>query len=668
MSIGKAERQRYIAERITTDWGWSEKFEKLPGGYAYNDMKNACMRAFGRDEVPNNPMTYMRDIDELHERALLPQVGELSEAQELLAPERFPEWRAKFFRVPDTGEPFQTPDFQHAIFWVMHAATFKVALPQWVIDLLDELDPKHPFPEDINELLTGEQKMLMSFILLMAPRHGKTELGVHFMLHTHALDPNKRIMFGNGTQKKSEGFIDNAVMTMMEGDDPISEEFVKMYGPFKSDNRAWSKQGYVLAGREYATKAFSMQPFGISGNIRSFDSDIIIPDDLQSLQRARSETVTEEDYSWYTTELMLRREYSTAIVNLGSHVAVQTGDLFTRIENNLEKLNIGRQRVIMKKIPAHFYDKCDVVNDPEHTKCVLWPELRDYGFLEAQRLTMDDDAMFEAVYNQIPQQKKMMYFPSVLMRSDYINVKFDDQANITPPPPHEPEPGVLDHTRSWRDDVACCNHPVMTAMGFDPAASEQRGASFSALVIMGGCVRCGRRYLIDYWKDRQSPELHPITIGQFAAEYKNLSMINIEINAYQRSLSRDPRMELLEQQGSFAIKEWNTDERKHDPQLGIPAAARHVKGGMLSVPFRTIGDQEFAETLLKEFIRWPQKPNDIIMAFWLADIAMRELIEDARYVNAEVMPGTEKWMSEWHQEQTYEVDLSLPFEQPNVHI
>ena len=581
--ISKVDRLRYIEDRITTDWGWSKDYVKGPGGHSYRDMMMACQRAFGRDNVPNNPMTYMRDVDTLRRKAELPDEEDLSEAQELLLPENFPEWRAKFFHVPSSGEPFQTPRFQHAIFWVMHAATFKKALPEWVIEYLDEIDPRHPFPENINELITGEDPHFLSFLLLLAPRHGKTELVVHFILHTFALDPNRRIMFGNGTQKKSEGFIDNAIMSMMEGDDAISEEFVRMYGPFKADNRPWSKMGFTLAGRSIMNKMFSMQPFGLSGNIRSFDADSIIGDDLADLQRSRSETTTDSDYGWVTTELMMRREWNTSLILTGSHVAVDTGDLFMRLLNNIEKLNVGRSRFIVKTIPAHFYDKCDVVNDPDHERCVLWPEGgRDYAFLEAKRAELDDDSMFEAVFNQIPQQRKMMYFQANQMRGDYVNVPFDEAANITPAPPSEPEPGVLDHARSWHDAVRCCGVDTILAAGFDPAASEMRGASFSALVMMAGCVKCGRRYVVDYWKDRQSPELHPITIAEFAATYPNLAMLNIEINAYQRSLSRDPRMEQLEARSRFIIKEWNTDERKHDPQVGIPAAALEaVRGNLL---------------------------------------------------------------------------------------
>ena len=658
-ALSVADRREYIDSRINNDWGWVN-YEKGPKGWSYRDMLAALQRAHGRENVPKNPMTIKRDIDLLRKKAEIPDEEEISEARALLAPERFPEWRAKFFRVPETGEPFQTPPFQHAIFWVMHAAAFKVPLPQWVIDLLDDLDPKHPFPPDLNALLTGEEKALVSFMLLMAPRHGKTELDIHFMLHTFALDPNKRIMFGNGTQKKSEGFIDNALMSFLEGNDPQAEEFIDMYGPFKHDHRAWSKQGFVLAGREHATKSYSMQPFGISGNIRSFDMDIGIGDDLADLKRSRSETVTEEDYTWITTEFFLRREWQSIIVLLGSHVAVQTGDLFTKLLNNVDKLNVGQQRFIVKAIPAHFYDRCNPTDDPNHEKCVLWPEVRGYDFLEAQRAALDDDAMFEAVYNQVPQSQSMMHFPAQTLRAKFI-LPDADADGVHPPPKlddTEGVVGVLDYSRSWKETpVTCCGKHTAVGMGFDPAASERKGASFSAVRVNSICLRCGRRYAIDYHHERLSPEQHPALLEPYFDTYRP-EIMTFEINAYQKALARDPRIMAMQEKYKFEIKEYTTLERKHDPDFGIPQHGRHFKSGMYSIPYATITDQEYAEPLLKSYIRWPQKPNDDIMADWLCDLGLREILENSRYMTADVMPGTERWRSEWHDEQTIEFDLS----------
>jgi len=252
----------------------------------------------------------------------------------------------------------------------------------------------------------------------------------------------------------------------------------------------------------------------------------------------------------------------------------------------------------------------------------------------------------------------MEHFPKTNMRTTYINVPFVDGETKPPKPVDGGILGVLDESRSWYDVPTCCNLPTMVALGFDPAASEARGSSFSALSVRAGCIKCGRRFAVDYWKDRQSPEMNPDTIGEYTNAYPQISVVNIEINAYQKSLSRDPRMQELEAKGTFIIKEWNTDEKKHDPRMGIPVLGRVVKSGMYSIPYRTVADQEMAETVIKEMLRWPQKPNDFVMADWLAELALDELIEDAKHIDNQLMPGAERWTSVWHEEQTYEIDLA----------
>ena len=650
--LSKAERRRYISERINTDWGWVD-YEKGPNGYSYRDITNALTKAFG-SQRGFNPMTIKRDIESLREEAntIAPEV--LSEAQLMLAPDRFPEWRKKL-----RGDGYETPKYQLALFLFLRCLAHKEAVPQWVLDYFDELDPIRPFPPNLNELIVNQEKLL-SFAFLLAPRHGKTDDLQDFIIHEHCEDPNIKILYGNGTIHKTQSFTANYFMPVLEHHEWLNE----MYGPFKSDDRQWSKSGYVLAKRTGFHKSSSLQPFGISGSVLSLDADLILADDISDLRRALSEKTTDDDFDWLTTQLMTRREPHTAFAYVGSHVAVETGDLFERLESKKDELNTGDHILIIKKIPAHDYLKCDLKNDPEHTKCVLWPTKRPYSFLEAMRGLMGDDAMFEAVYNQVPRQRKMMHFPADVLRSPYPHLELPEGATVTPPPSKDGEVGVLDYQRSWRQlPIYCCKKETAVGLGFDPAASESKGASFTALAVIAACTRCGRRYWVDYQQERMSPEGHPEFIEQFVREYPQIEVATIEVNAYQKSLARDPRVDDLQNKYKFYVKEWTTDERKHDPDFGIPQYGRHYKSGMVSIPFSTIYDQEFAEPLIKTFIRWPQKPNDLVMAGWLADRGLEEIIESTRYSVPERMAGTDQWRTQWHDENTFEVDLSDVFDE-----
>ena len=223
--------------------------------------------------------------------------------------------------------------------------------------------------------------------------------------------------------------------------------------------------------------------------------------------------------------------------------------------------------------------------------------------------------------------------------------------------------GVLDFTREWKEVPTCClNMKVLVAMGFDPAYSKKKTAAFSAISVKGACPYCGRRYLIDYWEGRESAEQHPTTIGTFTLAYPDISEVRIESVAAQKALITDPRLVQLAHDHNFEITEWQTDERKWDPVLGIPQSARHVKNGMYSVPYKTVADQDYAERILKQLIRWPKRPNDWVMADWFAEISLVQMIEDFRYVGSELMLGEDPFRSEWHDEQVTEFDMQADFD------
>ena len=52
----------------------------------------------------------------------------------------------------------------------------------------------------------------------------------------------------------------------------------------------------------------------------------------------------------------------------------------------------------------------------------------------------------------------------------------------------------------------------------------------------------------------------------FLRDYPDISVVNIEINAYQKALARHERVVGFEIKYKVRINEWNTDSRKDDPR------------------------------------------------------------------------------------------------------
>lgn len=591
---------------------------------------------------PPSTATISRDQNWLRDRTKA--LAQDPDLERLLLPENFPELRGKYFS--SQAGPYLTPKHQHAWYHCLYSLVFKTALPDWVVEFME-------LPEDVNDSIESREQ-LITMIVLAPPRHGKSDLILHGIMVILMIDANKRIIYCSGIKTTSQ---DNMGMVMEEFEQ--NEALIEDFGPFKDDNKMWSYQkGFQLAKRTIPQKTSSIYPIGKGSNVLSKDADLIIVDDPQDLDDAESETTTARDYKWFRSNLLTRRESHTPVFAVGSFQPSETGDMWTNVIENISDYDgVENVKIYVSQFRAHYYEKCDPVNDPAHEKCVLWHDKCPYWFLEAQRVSLGD-LMFEVCYNQDMRKGRTIYFDPEVIRGEYYE----------PPPPnqgaHVPVPypydgGILDRSRPSRvvPDYHCApNSPLLVTLGVDPAASTRIGASFTAIVALAGCRHCGRRFLIDAHQVRQSPERHPALIMQFVESYAP-RRVRIENNAFQKALARDPR--LTEQQSihGFTIDEWRTDERKNDPQLGIPTVNHMIMEGRFSVPYKYPEDQQDMEEFLKSLILWPKKPNDMPMALWLAELSMRDLMYELEHTGPLLLPGYED-MPEYLIDQVYDVNMN----------
>ena len=551
------------------------------------------------------------------------------EAMRLLAPENFPEFRT-LFPAPN-GSPYQCNKTQHALHWIIYSLTRKVDLPQWVIDHFE-------LPADVNEDIV-ERNKLLTFVLLLAPRMGKSMTVVHSLVNLICEFPDVRIIYCQGivsTSQKAMG----VVMTEFERNDRLKE----LYGPFQADDRPWShKDGFEVARRTLAAITPTMMPAGINSNVRSLDADIIVIDDPQDMERAESERTTEKDYAKLTTEFMTRREPHTPVLMIGSHLPTLHGDVFSQLEDNLEDLQTEGQTILLRKRPAHNLDKCEP-DTPNHVhiECLEWPEMRDWNFLESQRALLGEE-LFEAVYQQEARIPGSRPFPPEIVKTE------------------REEGGILDPTRSWKEQSPrCprCEGKLYTTLGFDPAAGEGKKASYSALAVLEGCSNCRTLYLVDYWAKRQSPELHAGTIASFAKSF-DVTHVRVEVNAYQKALARDDTLREAAREQNFVIDEWMTDDRKNSPEFGIPNLSRWMRDGLFSVPAKTFQDRQYGKELERALIRYPLKPNDLPMALWLAAGMMWEVWSLYAKMEPTYLPGRENRVPAYLIENPNRINLAL---------
>ena len=301
---------------------------------------------------------------------------------------------------------------------------------------------------------------------------------------------------------------------------------------------------------------------------------------------------------------MTRREPHTPVLMVGSHLPVEFGDVFTQIEENLEDIRTEGQDIYINKRKAHDDENCLVYEGKatEHHGCLEWPEYRDWNFLMAQKALLGEE-MYEAVYQQDARLSGTKPFPPEVVKGEFGQI----------------DGGIRDATRSWKiklKNCAQCGGDLYTCIGFDPARGKSKGASYTAIAVVQGCIKCLTFYLIDWYAQRISSDYHADTAISFVKSFKP-HMLRVEINAYQEALARNKDLYDFCQRNSCVIDEWETDDRKNTPELGIPMMAKSFRTNHFSMPYQTDVDIAYAREVEKAFIRYPKKPNDVPMAVWL---------------------------------------------------
>lgn len=241
-------------------------------GLSIRDISWEIRNHFGLDK-PVSPATIHRDLAAARKGAGPNRYSE--EALDLLKPQNFPKFR-QLFKAPGGGQ-YETNKTHHGLYWILYALTRKVDLPDWVIEHFS-------LPANVNDDIV-EQEKLLTFILLVAPRHGKTMTMVHGLIALIAEFPDVAIIYSQGIQSTTTDIM-KLIMLEME----TNEKLIELFGPFQDDDRMWSgEKGFVVARREVPRISPTFLPTGINSNVRSRDADVIIIDDPQDQERADSE-------------------------------------------------------------------------------------------------------------------------------------------------------------------------------------------------------------------------------------------------------------------------------------------------------------------------------------------------------------------------------------------
>ncbi len=474
----------------------------------------------------------------------------------------FKEFRDRYF-LTELGVQFETADFHH----------------NWITS--------------INKALSkGGQQMILS-----PPRHGKTELLIHFVIWLICRNPNIRILWVGGNEDISRNAI-SSVMDTLDANEKLIEDFCGPGGTFKPSSRtgkSWSQNGFTVATRTVSgIKSPTMVGIGRGGKILSRDCDIIIADDIEDFSSTMQPASRRNTKNWWTTTLGSRKEEHTAMVVIGSRQ--HPDDLYSALLENEAWETIVEEAHDSMCTTAEFEEK-------DHTECMLWGDKRTFKWLMDRKRdaqTTGGLARFEMVYlNKAQAQGLSLFNPEVIK---------------------------LCYDPNW--DIGQIPDGAYLVAGLDPAATGYQAGFLWAVEATNSEIKLT---MVDM-ENHQGGGLEEARalIKKWFEQYNCYHWV-IEENGFQKAIRQDEKTREYANLHGIKLEGHETHKNKWDERFGVTALAPMFQEKNIKLPFSSIDAQTKSITYTKQLSYFASKGNknsyksDIVMASWFPMKVIRNL-------------------------------------------
>jgi hypothetical protein len=467
--------------------------------------------------------------------------------------ENFSNFRHRYFRT-ELGKHYETADFHE----------------NWINNIIDSID-------------NGKELLILS-----PPRHGKTELLIHFAVYQICKNPNVRIMWVGGNEDIAKNAL-SAVLDVLDTNEELRDAYCPPGTSFKPDNRSgknWSQNQFTVGTRTVAgIKSPTMVAVGKGGKILSRDCDIIIADDIEDHQTTMQPGARESTRQWWTTTLSSRKEEHTAVVVIGSRQ--HPDDLYNHLleSDNFTSI-VETAHDLTCQVPEHA--------EEEHVDCMLWPTKRSFKWLMSRLHSAESTGgrqTFEMVYyNQAYVEGTQIFTMNVIdqcMRPDLV--------------------------------MGQMYKNLYLVAGLDPASS-----GYQASVLWGIDQYRGELYLVDL-ENRRGGGIRAALdqMAEWLHQYDVRHWI-VEENGFQSAIRQDAAIKEFTLRTGITVQGHLTGKNKHDPLYGVGAMADLFEDKRIHLP---VGDgvskakvQQYRQQLLyfdgKPVSKRNKEKTDIVMASW----------------------------------------------------
>lgn len=438
--------------------------------------------------------------------------------------------------------------------------------------------PSPLFHTDIIKMLEGISGMAIGMVLC-PPNAGKSTLMTDWVCYKLATDPNHRITIVSKGQAQARKMLGHIQRRMT--DIAAFPEFIGKFGPFYNEGqerqgKPWTRDYFTVAKADHDERDYSLQVLGWTGQIYGSRVDTLILDDIQTRDNLGQVDAMFDKFSLEAVSRL--HEDWGKLFYIGTRIEV--GDFPEKLIDSgvISSKNMKVVHAINYSGESYWPDRWPVSkldNDEEDHKGI--------------RQLVGEKAWWCA-YQQQPALSAMATFTDQMMD------------------------GACDKTRK----IGSGTPGESVVLGLDPALGG--GNAIIALAYDMEQIR-----VLDCQRDTglsQSEEILNL-VEQYALRYNPRALI-IEINAFQRSLGRDDRLQALGTRYGFRIYEHSTTRNKLDPVMGVASMDSSFIRGEVSIPWGDDMAKNRMLELVQEFRSWrPNVPTrlitqDLVMAFWFA--------------------------------------------------
>lgn len=435
----------------------------------------------------------------------------------------------------------------------------------------------------------GEKLMILS-----PPRHGKSELLVHFAVWLIARNPDIAILWVGGNSEIASDMV-SSVRDELEHNTELIDAVLPpdtTWAPTERKGAQWTSTRFRVANRTLPRKAATMTAVGRNGKILSRDADFIISDDIEDHESVQTVGSRNATRSWFTTQLDSRKEEHTGWVLIGSRQHHE--DLYGYLLDDDEwHTDVSSAHRLDCTIDPHNLDA--------HTDCMLFPQIRSYRWLYAKRrsaaaLGLEDH--FEMVYLNVTKPQGATIFVR-----DEMEQCFDPTRPIGYPNLTDPQGNLL---------------PVMTVAGLDPAAT-----GYQAGFMWGYSPHTHIEYMIDL-DNRAGGGIDAfLQLAQLWLERYNLRLWVIEDMGFQKGYRQEKRVQQWAERNGVTLLPHTTGRNKTDPQYGVGAMSGLYRDKLINLPYGSAEAKEKTELLVRQAVRFSndrttnrKRLTDALMASW----------------------------------------------------